>query len=71
MRVWRPDSEKEPLRPWQPEQFPVASWVCDAGLSLGTMWQPLYVQEPDLMDRYVEAVEKVMADLETVLTVRS
>lgn len=67
MRVWRPDSEKEPIRPWRPEQFPVASRVCDLGLSLGSMWQPLQVQETELMDRYVEAVEKVMADLDTVV----
>lgn len=67
MRVWRADSEKEPIDPWLPEQFPVASRVCDLGLSLGSMWHPLYVQETELMDRYVEAVEKVMADLDTVV----
>jgi len=69
MQVWRPGSETEPLRPWNPADFPVASWLCDVSLSLGSIWQPLYVQEPELMDRYVQAVEKVMADLKTVLSV--
>lgn len=68
-QVWRPDTEAEPARPWAPGAFPVASRICDTGLSLGTMWRPLYVQEPELMDRYVLAVEKVMANLDVVLSV--
>jgi len=69
MQVWRPDTEAEPLRPWDPAAFPVASRLCDTGLSLGSIWQPLYVQEPGLMDQYVHAAQKVMADLDTVLSV--
>jgi perosamine synthetase len=69
MQVWRPETEAERLRRWDPADFPVASRLCDTGLSLGSIWEPLYVQEPDLMDHYVQAVEKVMADLGTVLSV--
>ncbi len=68
-QVWRPDTEAEPARPWDSDAFPVASRICATGLSLGTMWRPLYVQEPELMDRYVLAVEKVFANLDRVLSV--
>jgi hypothetical protein len=67
-QVWRPDTEADPSRAWVPGAFPVASRICDTGLSLGTMWRPLYVQEPELMDRYVLAVEKVMTNLDVVLS---
>ncbi len=68
-QVWHPRTEAERLRPWNPADFPVASWLCDVSVSLGTVQRPLYVQEPELMDRYVQAIEKVMADLDTVLSV--
>ncbi|MFC5721629.1 hypothetical protein ACFP1Z_15770 [Streptomyces gamaensis] len=68
-QVWHPRAEGERLRPWDPAEFPVASALCDTTFSLGTVTRPLYVQEPGLMDRYVDAVEKVMADLDTVLSV--
>jgi dTDP-4-amino-4,6-dideoxygalactose transaminase len=67
-QVWRPDTAADPSRAWVPSAFPVASRICDTGLSLGTMWRPLYVQEPELMDRYVLAVEKVMTNLDVVLS---
>ncbi|MGH3696125.1 MAG: DegT/DnrJ/EryC1/StrS family aminotransferase [Pseudonocardiaceae bacterium] len=67
-QVWHPRSEKERLRPWDPGDFPVASSLCDMTLSLGTVQRPLYVQEPGLMDQYVQAFEKVMADLDTILS---
>jgi dTDP-4-amino-4,6-dideoxygalactose transaminase len=69
MQVWRPDTEAERPRPWESAQFPAASRLCDISLSLGSIWKPLYVQEPGLMDRYAHAVRKVMADLDTVLSV--
>lgn len=68
-QVWRPETETEAARPWDPGAFPVASRICDTGLSLGTMWRPLYVQEPELMDRYAQAFEKVLANLDVVLSV--
>jgi perosamine synthetase len=66
-QVWHQRAESEPLRPWDPDEFPVASRLCDTTLSLGTEAKPLYVQSPHLMERYVEAFEKVLADLESVL----
>ena len=68
-QVWHPRTERERLRPWDPGAFPAASWLCDVSLSLGTVQRPLYVQRPELMDGYVRAIEKVMADLDTVLSV--
>jgi perosamine synthetase len=66
-QVWHPRTEAEPLRRWDPAAFPVASALCDRTFSLGTVPRPLYVQDPALMDRYVDAVAKVMDGLETVL----
>lgn len=68
-QVWHPRAEAERPRAWDPAEFPVASRLCDVSLSLGTWLRPLAVQESALMDRYVEAVEKVMANLDTVLSV--
>lgn len=68
-QVWHPRADAERLRRWDPDECPVASRLCDVSLSLGTWLRPLAVQDPALMDRYVDAVEKVMANLETVLSV--
>lgn len=68
-QTWHPRSEQEPLREWSPAEYPVASRLCDITLSLGSEAHPLYVQEPELMDRYAAAVRKVMGDIETVLSV--
>lgn len=67
-QVWQPGTDAEPMRPWRPSDFPVASRLCDTSLGLGSMRRPLYVQEPELMDRYVQAVEKVLTGLDTVLS---
>ncbi len=68
-QTWHRRTEQEPLRAWDPAEYPVASRLCDITLSLGSEAHPLYVQEPELMDQYAAAVCKVMGDLETVLSV--
>ncbi|CAM5514945.1 DegT/DnrJ/EryC1/StrS family aminotransferase [Streptomyces fumanus] len=67
-QVWHPRAEREPLRPWDPADFPVASALCDATLSVGSVKHPLYVQEAGLMDQYAQAFDKVMSHLDTVLS---
>jgi dTDP-4-amino-4,6-dideoxygalactose transaminase len=67
LRPWQPAHANEPLRPWDPAEFPVTSRLVDVSLALGSEARPLYVQEAALMQRYVEAVEKVMNNIERVL----
>ena len=67
LRPWQPNHAGEALRPWNPAEYPVASRLVDVSLSLGNEATPLYVQEPSLMERYVEAVAKVVGNIEQVL----
>lgn len=67
LHPWQPGS-RGPVRDWDPQEFPVASRLCDVTVNLGTEAKPLYVQEPELMDRYIDAVRKVLADLDTVMS---
>lgn len=66
-RPWQAHTADEPLCPWDPAEYPVASHLVDVSLALGTEGRPLYVQEPQLMDRYAEGVHKVMSNLDEVL----
>ncbi len=68
-QTWHPRAEQEPLRPWDPAEYPVATRMCETTFSLGSEARPLFVQEPELMEQYAAAVYKVMGDLETVLSV--
>jgi len=67
LRPWHDKMDEQPLEPWDAEEYPVASHLVATSLALGTEDKPLYVQEPALMDYYVDAVEKVMRDIEAVL----
>jgi dTDP-4-amino-4,6-dideoxygalactose transaminase len=68
LQPWHPRAEQVPLAPWDPQEFPVASDLCDRSLALGTEAKPLYVQDTDLMKGYLEAVHKVLGNIEDVLT---
>jgi perosamine synthetase len=67
LRPWHAGTDEQPLEPWDPDEYSVASRLVDVSLALGTEDKPLYVQEASLMDRYVEAVDKVMRNIETVV----
>lgn len=67
LRPWHKRRDAEPLRDWDPAEFPNATRILDESLILGSETSPLFIQEPDLMERYVEAFDKVMGDLERVL----
>ncbi len=64
---WHRKRDAEPLRPWDPAEFPETSRLLDESLVLGSEAMPLFVQEADLMHRYVEAFEKVTANLDALL----
>lgn len=64
---WHGRREGERLREWDPAEFPETSRLLDESLILGSEGMPLFVQEAGLMERYVEAFEKVLANLDSVL----
>jgi dTDP-4-amino-4,6-dideoxygalactose transaminase len=66
-QVWHPRAEEIPLRPWDPQEFPVASRLCDTTLNLATETHPLYLQDPGLMELYCQAFAKVLANIDEVL----
>jgi dTDP-4-amino-4,6-dideoxygalactose transaminase len=67
LQPWHPDFDTEPLRPFDPAEYPETIRVLDETLVLGSEPRPLFVQESELMHTYVEAFEKVLANLEDVL----
>jgi perosamine synthetase len=64
---WQPGRDDEPLADWDPSEYPVAVRVLESSLILCSEQSPLFVQEASLMERYVEAFEKVLANVEEVL----
>jgi perosamine synthetase len=64
---WQPGSDDR-LEPWRPDLYPVASHLLESSIVIGTAQHPLFNQPRALMDRYAEAFEKVMDNLETVFT---
>jgi perosamine synthetase len=67
LRPWHEKLDEQRPEPWDADECPVASRIVDISLALGTEDKPLYVQEPALMECYVEAVDKVMRGMEAVL----
>lgn len=58
---WQPGDEL-PLEPWHPEDYPNTSLLLESSLVLGTAEHPLFNQPRELMERYVEAFERVLRD---------
>ncbi|MDQ3890599.1 MAG: DegT/DnrJ/EryC1/StrS family aminotransferase [Actinomycetota bacterium] len=67
LRPWHRARDGEPLRRWDPSEFPQASRLLDESLVLGSEAHPLFAQPPELMERYVDAFRKVIENLEAVL----
>ena len=65
--TWQPGHD-ERLDPWCPAEHPVTAHLLRSSIVIGTGEHLLAGQTPGLMDRYAEAFEKVMGDLETVFT---
>ena len=67
LRPWHPRDDKEPLEPWDRERFPAAAELLDCSIVIGSMPHPLFIQEAALMEKYVEAAARVMANLDAAL----
>lgn len=65
LEPWHPGHDGEPLRPWDPAEYPQASRLLECSLVLGSQRHPLFVQDRELMTRYVDAVTKVVEHLHT------
>jgi hypothetical protein len=64
---WQPGADLAPLAPWDPEAFPNAVALCESSFLLNGFPVPLAVQTPETVDRYVEAVSKVLGELDKIL----
>jgi perosamine synthetase len=67
LRPWHPRDDKQPLESWDRGAFPETAALLDCSIVIGSMQYPIYIQDASLMERYVEAAAKVMADLGAVL----
>jgi dTDP-4-amino-4,6-dideoxygalactose transaminase len=65
---WRPGDESQPLGPWDRDAHPEAARLLESSIVLGTADEPVFNQPSELMERYLEAFEKVVEGIETVLT---
>jgi perosamine synthetase len=68
LQPWTERLEQEPLRDFDAAQYPVARRLVDESIVLGSEPAPLFVQTSELMDAYVEAVAKVVGNLDELLT---
>lgn len=66
-RPWSKTVQQEPLKRWDPTEYPVVSQLLDSSLVLGPNEQALYVQDPEVMERYIEAFAKVIDRIDAVL----
>jgi perosamine synthetase len=67
LRPWQAAVDGDPVAPWDPDEFPAATAICDRSFVLGTGLHPLAVQAPEVMHEYVHAVGKVFANLGELL----
>jgi perosamine synthetase len=67
LRPWHQDWDREPLAPFEPLEYPETCRVLDESIIVGSEPRPLFVQEGELMHAYVEAFEKVLANLDALL----
>jgi hypothetical protein len=64
----RPEGDLRPLEPWDRAAHPHAARLLESSIVLGTADEPLFDQPSDLMVRYLEAFERVIDGIETVLS---
>jgi perosamine synthetase len=65
--AWRPESDDLPLAPWDRDEHPETARLLESSIVLGTADEPLFVQPAELIERYLEAFEKVVEEIEIVL----
>ena len=64
---WQPRTDRLPIAPWDRGEHPEAARLLEGSIVLGTACEPLFAQPAELMERYLEAFEKVAEGIETVL----
>jgi perosamine synthetase len=64
---WRPATDLAPIAPWDKTEHPEAARLLESSIVLGTADEPLFAQPAELMERYLEAFEKVIEAIDTVL----
>ena len=64
---WRPGDDDR-LEPWNPAAHPETLRLLESSIVLGTATEPLFNQPRELMDRYLEAFEKVLSDRDALFT---
>ncbi|ATY11243.1 DegT/DnrJ/EryC1/StrS family aminotransferase [Amycolatopsis sp. AA4] len=67
-QAWRPEVDQLPLKPWDPGQYPETTRILEQSFVLGPDQEPLQVQSEDVMARYVEAFEKIVHRMGSVLS---
>jgi perosamine synthetase len=67
VRSWAPDVEREPLAPYRPEQFPVSVDLCERSFVIGSGRYPMAVFDEPSIERYADAVEKVLTNLDELV----
>jgi perosamine synthetase len=65
---WSPGMPETPLDPWNPASFPRASQMFAESFCLGSDPHPLHIQDESLMTLYMAAFEKVIGNIDSVLT---
>jgi len=63
---WTAELDHEPLRPFDPAEFPVAAAIADDSFHIGTGLNPLAIQGEELMDRYSAVLRWVMNNIEAI-----
>jgi dTDP-4-amino-4,6-dideoxygalactose transaminase len=64
---WRP-GDTDRLEPWNRSAYPETARLLESSIVLATATETLFNQPSELMERYVEAFEKVLSDRETLFT---
>jgi perosamine synthetase len=64
---WQPGADLVALEPWDPSRYPNATALCERSFLLNGFPTPLAVQTPETIDLYIEALAKVMGQLDEIL----
>ena len=64
---WRPGDDDR-LEAWDPGAHPETLRLLEGSIVLGTATEPLFNQPSELMERYLEAFEKVLSDREALFS---
>jgi perosamine synthetase len=66
--TWHPKRAAGALNSWDPAEHPAAAGALASSIVLGSEAAPLCVQEARLMEQYVEAIRKVVENVDKLMT---